>query len=414
MAKEKVVLAYSGGLDTSVAIKWLQEKYDLDVIAMVVDVGQAKDDPSKDLESVKEKALKIGAIESHIVDAREEFACDFILPALKANALYEGKYPLVSALSRPLIAKWLVETAKSSGAKYVAHGCTGKGNDQVRFEVSIGALDPSLEVIAPVREWAMSREETIKYAKKHRIPVSVSIKSSPYSVDENLWGRTVECGILEDPWVEPPADVYEMTVDPIQAPDRPQYVEVGFLEGVPKSLNGREIPFVDLITRINEIAGSHGYGRIDMIENRLVGIKSREIYEVPGALALIAAHRDLEDLTLERELLHYKSPLEQRYAELVYYGLWYSPLKEALDDFISDSQRNVTGIVRLRFYKGSCNIVGRKSEKSLYDYSLATYGEADEFSHELARGFIKLWGLPLKLWARKSGGSRDKGPAAKR
>jgi len=413
MAKEKVILAYSGGLDTSVAIKWLQEKYDLEVIAMVVDVGQAKDDPFKDLESVKEKALKIGAIESHIVDAREEFACDFILPALKANALYEGKYPLVSALSRPLIAKWLVEMAKSSGAKYVAHGCTGKGNDQVRFEVSIGALDPSLEVIAPVREWVMSREKTIEYAKKHQIPVSVSIKS-PYSVDENLWGRTVECGILEDPWVEPPADVYEMTVDPIQAPHKPQYVEVSFVEGVPKSLNGREMPLVDLITGINEVAGSHGYGRIDMIENRLVGIKSREIYEVPGALALIAAHRDLEDLTLERELLHYKSILEQRYAELIYYGLWYSPLKEALDDFISDSQRNVTGIVRLKFFKGSCNIVGRKSEISLYDYSLATYGEADEFSHELARGFIKLWGLPLRLWARKSRGSRDKGPAAKR
>ncbi|MEW6188765.1 MAG: argininosuccinate synthase, partial [Actinomycetota bacterium] len=236
---------------------------------------------------------------------------------------------------------------------------------------------------------------------KHQIPVSVSIKS-PYSVDENLWGRTVECGVLEDPWVEPPANVYEMTVDPIQAPDRPQYVEVGFVEGEPKSLNGREMPLVDLIARVNEIAGSHGYGRIDMIENRLVGIKSREIYEVPGALALIAAHRDLEDLTLERELLHYKSTLEQRYAELVYYGLWYSPLKEALDDFISDTQGNVKGIVRLRFYKGSCNVVGRKSEKSLYDYSLATYGEADEFSHDLARGFIELWGLPLKLWARKS------------
>lgn len=396
MAKEKVVLAYSGGLDTSVAIKWLQEKYNLDVIALAVDVGQGKD-----LEEVKEKALKIGALESIVVDAQEEFAREFVCPALKANALYEGKYPLVSALSRPLIAKHLVEVAKSKGAAFVAHGCTGKGNDQVRFEVSIGTLAPHLKVIAPVREGGMSREEAIEYARKNNVPIPVT-RESPYSVDENLWGRTIECGVLEDPWVEPPSAVYERTVEPTEAPNKTIYLEIGFAKGEPIALDNEKMPLAELITKIDQLAGNQGFGRIDMIENRLVGIKSREIYEVPGALSLICAHKNLEDLTLERELLHYKTLVEQKYAELVYCGLWYSPLKQALDAFIGKTQEDVNGIVRLKLFKGSCTIVGRKSEQSLYDYSLATYDAADKFSHQSAKGFIELFGLPLKVWGKKN------------
>lgn len=395
MSKEKVVLAYSGGLDTSVAIRWLKEEHDFEVIAVAVDVGQRKE-----LTDAKERALKAGATESLVVDAKEEFAGDFILPALQANALYEGKYPLVSALSRPLIARRLAEVAKSKGASHLAHGCTGKGNDQVRFEVSFAALAPELKVIAPVREWGMSRDETIDYAHVHGIPITIS-KKSPYSIDENLWGRTAECGILEDPWAGPPADVFELTQPSEKAPDNPQEIEVGFSKGVPISLNGQAMGLVELITRLSAVAGSHGFGRIDMIENRLVGIKSREIYEVPAALALIMAHRDLEDLTLERDLLHFKPLLEQKYAELVYYGLWYSPLREALDGFMGETQRTVTGVVRLRFFKGSCSVVGRRSESSLYDYALATYEPEDQFSHESAKGFVELWGLPVKIWARR-------------
>jgi len=395
MAKEKVVLAYSGGLDTSIAIRWLQEKYDLEVIALAVDVGQGKD-----LEKVRQKGLEIGAKESLVVDAREEFAQEFILPALKANALYEGKYPLISALSRPLIARHLAEVARTVGADFVAHGCTGKGNDQVRFEVSLSALAPELKVIAPVRESAMSRERALEYARENKIPVEAT-KESPYSVDENLWGRTIECGILEDPWAEPPADVFEKTVEPSKAPDEPAYLEVEFVKGKPVKLDGQALSLKELIEKADQIAGRYGYGRVDMIENRLIGIKSREIYEAPGALALITCHQALEDLTLERELLHYKAMVEQKYGELVYYGLWYSHLKKALDAFIEESQQDVNGSVRLKLYKEAGIVTGRKSEQSLYDYSLATYDQADQFSHQSAKGFIELFGLPLKIWARR-------------
>lgn len=395
MAKEKIVLAYSGGLDTSIAIKWLQEEYNCDVVALAVDVGQGGD-----LEAVKDKALKIGAIESYVVDVRDEFVNDYVSPALKANALYEGKYPLVSALSRPLIAKLQVELAESEGAKYVAHGCTGKGNDQVRFEVSIGALNPELEIVAPLREWTLSREEAMEYAKKNNIPVP-TCKEKPYSIDENLWGRAIECGVLEDPWNEPPADIYELTSDIDETSDKPTYMEIEFAKGIPVSINGDKKSLADIIGEVGKIAGKNGWGRLDMIENRLVGIKSREVYEAPAALALIEAHQSLEDLTLERDLLHYKSLIEQKYADLVYFGLWFSPLKKALDAFIEETQESVTGTVRLKLHKGTCQVVGRKSKESLYDYSLATYEIGDQFSHKSAKGFIDLWGLPVKVWAKK-------------
>ncbi len=396
MGKDKVVLAYSGGLDTSVAIKWLEEKYNLDVIAVTVDVGQIEE-----LDKIRERGLKIGAKDFYLIDAKEEFAQDFILKALKANALYEGKYPLVSSLSRPLIAKHLVKVAEKVKASFVAHGCTGKGNDQVRFEVSIVALNPELKIIAPIREWKMSRQEAIEYAQKHDIPVEVT-KKSPYSVDENLWGRTIECGILEDPWLEPPEEAFKLTVAPEQASEKPKYLEIAFEKGKPVALNGKNLPLIKIINQVNKIAGESGFGRVDMIENRLVGIKSREVYEVPGALSLITAHCDLEDLTLERELLHFKSRMEIKYAELIYYGLWYSPLKEALDAFFEKTQESVSGTVKLKYYKGSCQVVGRKSEKALYDYSLATYEKREDlFSHDSAKGFIELFGLPIKTWAKK-------------
>ncbi|HAW60077.1 MAG TPA: argininosuccinate synthase [Actinobacteria bacterium] len=395
MGKEKVVLAYSGGLDTSVAIKWLQEKYNLDVIALVVNLGQPAD-----IEAVRDKALAIGAVESYMIDARKEFAEEFVLPALKANAVYEGRYPLATALARPLIAKHLVEQAGRSGAKTVAHGCTGKGNDQVRFEVSVAALNPFLEVIAPIREWGVSREGAIEYARKHGIPVPVT-KKSPYSVDENLWGRSCECGVLEDPWVEPPADAFSWTRDVSQAPDEPDYMEIDFRAGKPVAINGKKKEFVKLILDLNRVGGKHGIGRVDMLENRLVGIKTREIYECPAAIILPLAHRELEALTLERDLVHYKAGLEQKYAEVVYYGQWYSPLKEALDAFIDKTQESVSGTIRVKLFKGNAIVVGRRSKKSLYDYSLATYEAADAFSHESAKGFIKLFGLPIKVWAKK-------------
>jgi argininosuccinate synthase len=392
---DKVVLAYSGGLDTSVAIRWLQEKYSMDVIALTVNLGQAGN-----LDGIREKALKIGASEAHVVDAREEFANSFIVPALRANALYEGKYPLSTALGRPLIAKLLVEQATKGRAKAVAHGCTGKGNDQVRFDVSVAALNPDLKVIAPLREWKMSRQDEIEYAAKHNISISIG-KSSLYSIDENIWGRSVEGGILEDPWVKPPPEVYNITVEPGEAPDKAEHVEVTFEEGLPRALDGESMSLIALISKMDGIGGRHGFGRIDMIENRLVGIKSREIYEAPGALALIVAHRALEDLNLERDLLHYKTQIEQKYADLIYNGLWYSPLREALDAFISETQKAVSGVVKLEFYKGSMSIVGRKSEGSLYDYSLATYDKKDIFPHEASKGFIQIWGMPLKIWSQK-------------
>jgi argininosuccinate synthase len=398
VAKAKCVLAYSGGLDTSVAIQWLRENRDLDVIALAVDVGQER----QDLEVVREKALRIGAIESLVKDVREEYVAEFLSKALAANALYENKYPLLSAMSRPIIVKHLVQEAHRAGARCIAHGCTGKGNDQVRFEVGIAALDPEIEVIAPVREWDLcTREAEMEYAAEHGIPVPTT-KESPYSIDDNLWGRAIECGALEDPWMEPPIDIYTMTSDARgDACDAPEYVEISFEQGLPVALGGELTSFHDIIVKMNDLAGRHGFGRIDMIENRLIGVKSREVYEVPGALTLIQAHKALEDLCLERDLLHYKLGIEQKWAELVYDGMWYSPLKEALDGFIATTQKLVTGDVRLRFYKGSCVVVGRRSPYSLYDYNLATYDAADTFDHHAAKGFITLWGLPTKVWARQ-------------
>lgn len=398
MAKAKCVLAYSGGLDTSVAIQWIRDHYDLDVIALAIDVGQER----QDLEIVREKALAIGAVESIVKDVREEYVSDFLSRALMANAMYENKYPLLSAMSRPIIVKHLVEEAWRTGATCIAHGCTGKGNDQVRFEVGIAALDPDITVLAPVREWELkTREQEMEYATAHGIPVPTT-KDNPYSIDDNLWGRAIECGVLEDPWVEPPADIYTMTNDArSESCDIPEYVEISFEQGLPVALNGVETSFHDIIVAMNDTAGRHGFGRIDMIENRLVGLKSREIYEVPGALTLIAAHKALEDLCLERDLLHYKLGIEQKWAELVYNGMWYSPLKEALDGFIATTQRLVTGDVRLRLFKGSCVVVGRRSPYSLYDFDLATYDATDSFDHKAAKGFIDLWGLPTKVWARQ-------------
>jgi len=393
--RDRIVLAYSGGLDTSVAIKWLQENYDLEVVAVAVDIGQGGD-----LEAIKDKALHIGAVHSELVNAKKSFAENFIVPALKANALYEQRYPLATALSRPLIAKILVEVAQGTGAVYAAHGSTGKGNDQVRFEVSIRALDPDLTIIAPAREWDFTRESAIEYAKKHNIPIPIT-KESPYSIDENLWGRSIECGILEDPWIEPPEDAFALTVDPVKAPDKPAYLEVEFKEGVPVAIDGKQLDIVTLISRINEVAGSNGFGRIDKIENRLVGIKSREVYEAPAALALIMAHKDLEDITLERELAHFKYGVEQKYAEMIYYGLWFSPLRESLDAFINETQKVVNGTVRLKFFKGSCQVVGRKSPNALYEKALATYEAGDKFAHPAAAGFNKIFGLGLETWGRK-------------
>ncbi len=398
MTREKCVLAYSGGLDTSVAIQWLRDNHDVDVIALAIDVGQER----QDLEVVREKALSIGAVESIVKDVREEYVSDFLSKALKANALYENKYPLLSAMSRPIIVKHLVQEAHRTGARFIAHGCTGKGNDQVRFEVGIAALDPDIAIIAPVREWDLkTREQEMDYATANGIPVPTT-KDNPYSIDDNLWGRAIECGAIEDPWVEPPADIYTMTND-ARADEcgTPEYVVISFEQGLPTALDGRATSFHEIIVAMNDVAGKHGFGRIDMIENRLVGLKSREVYEVPGALTLIQAHKALEDLCLERDLLHYKLGIEQKWAELVYNGLWYSPLKEALDGFVETTQKLVTGDVRLRFFKGSCVVVGRRSPYSLYDYDLATYDETDSFDHRAAKGFIDLWGLPTRVWARQ-------------
>jgi argininosuccinate synthase len=351
---------------------------------------------------VRTKALTIGAVESVVKDVREEYVEEFLARALKANALYENKYPLVSAMSRPIIVKHLVEEAHRCRAKYIAHGCTGKGNDQVRFEVGISALDPDLEVLAPVREWDLkTREQEMDWAEERNIPVPTT-KDNPYSIDDNLWGRAIECGVLEDPWVEPPADIYTLTNDARgDACGEPEYVVLSFEQGLPVALDGELCSFQSIIEKMNDVAGRHGFGRIDMIENRLIGVKSREIYEVPGALALINAHKAMEDLCLEREVLHYKLGIEQKWAELIYNGMWFSPLKEALDGFIETTQKLVTGDVRLRFFKGSCVPVGRRSPYSLYDYNLATYDAADTFDHKAAKGFIDLHGLPTKVWARQ-------------
>ncbi|WP_427107985.1 argininosuccinate synthase [Lysinibacillus xylanilyticus] len=387
MANKKVVLAYSGGLDTSVAIPWLKEQ-GWDVITVCLDVGEGKD-----LEFVKNKALQVGAIESHMVDAKDEFAEEYALISLQAHTWYEQKYPLVSALSRPLISKKLVEIANQVGADAVAHGCTGKGNDQVRFEVSIKALNPDLEVLAPVREWGWSRDEEIEYAMKHDVPIPATL-DSPFSIDQNLWGRANEAGIMEDPWVSPPEEAYGLTVSVENAPDEAEYVEIEFVAGKPVSLNGKEMKLADLIQELNAVAGAHGVGRIDHVENRLVGIKSREVYEIPGAKVLLTAHKELEDLTLVKELAHFKPVIEKKLSELIYDGLWFSPLRVALESFLAESQKFVNGTVRVKLYKGHAIVEGRKSPNSLYSEKLATYSKEDQFNHASAVGFIELWGLP--------------------
>ena len=409
---DKVVLAYSGGLDTSALIPWLKENKGLEVIAMMVDAGRVKNVPA-----LLDKARQAGAVEAFAVDAKEEFAYDYVLPALMANALYEEKYPLVSALSRPLIAAKLVEAAHKYGATVIAHGCTGKGNDQVRVEVGVRSLDPHLECLAPARGPWPSRGELIEYCQKRGVPTPLT-KKSPYSIDENLWGRTNECGVLEDPWVSPPEDAYEVVVNAKDAPDEAQLVEVSFEAGMPVALDGVKMGLVELIDTIDGIGGKHGFGRIDMIENRLVGIKSREIYEVPAALALITAHKDLEDLVLTRDLTHFKRVIESKFADMIYEGQWFDPLADACKAFLLSTQERVTGTIRLKFFKGTCVVDGRKSPLTLYNYKLATYTKEDEFSHQAAAGFTELWGLPIELWARvgkemKAKGNAPKGTAPK-
>jgi argininosuccinate synthase len=400
---KRVVLAYSGGLDTSVAVKWIQEEWGAEVIALAVDVGQQADDPWDVIEA---RALAAGAIEARVVDARAEFADDFLVNAIHANALYEGKYPLVSALSRPVIARHLVTAAREFGADAVAHGCTGKGNDQVRFEVSVRALAPDLDVLAPVRVWGFTRDDSIDYAAKHEIPISVT-KKSPYSIDENLWGRAIECGMIEDPWISPPADAYALTRDVADAPGEPREIAVRFEQGIPIALDGVVKPLHQLVIDLGAAVGAYGWGRLDMVENRRVGIKSRETYECPGSLAVLLAHADLESITLERDLMREKARLEPRYAELVYDGLWYSPLKEALDAFMGHTQRFVTGDVRLRLEPGRCFVAGRRADRGLYSHDLATYDASDTFRHEDSAGFVRLWGLSVETWARQQGGPTE-------
>ena len=394
MAK-RVVLAYSGGLDTSVAVRWMIENLGVEVIALAVDVGQA----AEDYEVLKERARAAGAVDAVVVDAKEEYAAEYCMPALAANALYEQRYPLVSALSRPVIVKHLVEAAKFHGADAVAHGCTGKGNDQVRFEVSTRALNPELEVLAPVRLWGMTREDSILYAYDHDIPI-VATKEKVYSIDDNIWGRAIECGEMEDPWNRPPQGVWLLTKE---TATEPRDVEVSFEAGVPVAVDGESLTPLGVIQRLNELVGAYGWGRIDIVENRRVGIKSRETYEAPGSMALMLAHRDLEGLCLERDLQREKARIEPRYAELIYDGLWFSPLKQALDAFMVESQRYVTGDVRLHLSPGSCQVTGRRSPHSLYDYGLATYDAADSFRHEDSAGFVRLWGLSVETWAGVQG-----------
>jgi len=387
---ERIILAYSGGLDTSVAVKWLADRYDAEIVTLTIDLGQGKE-----LDNVRERALAVGAVRAHVVDARQEFADEYILPALQAGAIYEGKYPLATALGRPLIAKKLVEFAEMEEAGMIAHGCTGKGNDQVRMDVSARALNPALKVVAPARVWGLTRPEEIEYAKQNGIPVPASVEN-PYSTDSNLWGRSIECGVLEDPWTEPPEEIYTLTKSPSDAPDVPAYVEIDFKCGVPTKVNGVAMPLIELINSLETIAGVHGIGRIDLVENRLVGIKSREIYEAPVATVLHAAHRELEALVVPRELARLKATLARSYADLVYDGLWFSTTRDALDAFVASVQRHVTGTVRLKLSKGDCRVVGRKSPLSLYNPALATYDEGDQFDHEAAEGFIKIFGLPVE------------------
>ena len=395
--KDKVILAYSGGLDTSAAIRWIAEKYDMDIIALSIDLGM-----ERDYESIRQKALKVGAIKAAVVDAKDVFINEYVFPALQADAIYEGQYTLATALARPLIAKLMVETALQEGATAVAHGCTGKGNDQVRFDISTAALAPQLKVIAPAREWGMTREETIEYAKQHEIPVPVTV-ASPYSIDENLWGKSIECGVLEDPWFEPPEDIFTWTKSPTDAPDEPSYIEIGFERGIPTSLDGQGLSGAALVEKLNSLAGEHGVGRIDHLENRLVGIKSREIYEAPAATVLLSAHLALDQMTLSRDQLRFKQKVAQEYADLIYNGLWFSALRQDLAAYIKSTQRHVSGMVRVKLLKGKSAVVGRKSPKSLYSYSLATYDEEDQFDQSAAEGFIQIYGLPVKTQAQVQG-----------
>lgn len=393
MKKQKIAVAYSGGLDTSVIVKWLQEKYGAEVITVTGDLGQ-----KKELSGVPEKAYKTGAKKVYVQDLRDEFVEGYIFPALKAGALYEHSYPMATSLGRPLLAKALVQVARRERCTAVAHGCTGKGNDQVRFEASIAALAPDLKVLAPLRIWEFkSREEEIAYCERHGIPVSAT-KKSPYSIDENVWGTAIECGVLEDPMVEPPADAYQRTVSPQEAPEKPTYVTIEFKYGVPVALNGKRMKGFYIIDELNEIAGANGVGRLDLVENRLVGIKSREVYEAPGAVVLHFAHQELERLTLEKEVAHYKAKMAQDYATLVYNGLWFTPLRAAMDAFINDTQQTVNGLVKVKLYKGNVEIAGRTSPNSLYDTKLATYTQEDTFDHKASEGYIKIFSLPMKTF----------------
>ena len=388
MPKDKIVLAFSGGLDTSVAVPWLKEKYDAEVITLTIDLGMV------DLEAIRQQALVVGAAKALTVDGKQELTETFLFPALQAGAIYEAQYPLATALGRPLIARYLVEAAQSEGAFAVAHGCTGKGNDQVRIEVSVAALAPELKVIAPIRDWGMSRDEEIEYAQERNLPVNA--RNSRFSVDENLWGRSVEAGELEDPWLEPPEEAYAWTRPVLSTPDDPAYLEIHFETGVPTAVDGEDMAGPDLIRHVNALAGSHGVGRLDQVENRLVGIKSREVYEAPAAVVLHAAHKSLEALTLSKEQARIKERLAQEYADVVYNGLWFTPHRQDLDAYVRSTQRHVTGDVRVRLHKGSCAVVGRSAPRSLYQHDLATYDRGDQYDHAAAQGFISIYGLPVR------------------
>ena len=386
----RVVLAYSGGLDTSVAIKWLQEKYHSEVVTVTIDVGQAEN-----LQEISDKANALGVIKHYPIDAKKEFVRDYIFPAIRSNALYQGKYPLSTALARPLIARKLVEVARKEGANCISHGCTGKGNDQIRFDVTIKALAPDVEIIAPVREWSMSRDEEIRYAQKNKIPINA--KKSIYSIDQNLWGRSIECGPLENPSIEPPASAFEWTVSPEKAPEKPQYLTIQFEKGIPIGLDGGHKDGVQLICAINKIAGDHGVGRIDHVEDRIVGIKSREVYECPAALTILEAHKDLEKIVLTRHELSFKRGIEDQWSFMTYAGLWADPLKKDLDAFVNETQKRVNGEVKMKLYKGSATVVGRSSQYSLYNQNLATYDVRSKFDQSSAAGFIELWGLQTRV-----------------
>ncbi|HEY3044709.1 MAG TPA: argininosuccinate synthase [Vicinamibacterales bacterium] len=393
---ERIVLAYSGGLDTSVAIPWLAEKYGADVVAVTMDLGQGKE-----LEEVRDRALAAGAVRAHVLDVREEFAHDYVLPALKADAIYEDRYPMGTALGRPLIARKLVEIAAIEQTTTIAHGCTGKGNDQVRLDVTARALNPAITVIAPARDWGMTRSEEIEYARTRGIPVPATV-DSPYSTDANLWGRSIECGVLEDPWTEPPEEIYTLTRPAAECPDEAAFVEMTFERGVPVAINAVAMPLVELIASLGTIAGAHGVGRIDMVENRLVGIKSREIYEAPAAVVLHMAHKELQRMVTTKDADRFSRSVSLQYADIVYNGLWFTPLREALDAYVAKVQERVSGVIRVKLFKGDCRVVGRKSPFALYDQALATYDAGDAFDHGAAVGFIKIFGLPSETAARKA------------